>query len=71
MYVCMYVCMYILYIIYIYIFHSFFFFIQRYKMFLRPNKLACQGKYLGSLLFLDVSIENPILQLVKRHYFEN
>ena len=71
MYVCMYVCMYILYIIYIYIFHSFFFFIQRYKMFLRPNKLACQAKYLGSLLFLDVSIENPILQLVKRHYFEN
>ena len=67
----MYVCMYILYIIYIYIFHSFFFFIQRYKMFLRPNKLACQAKYLGSLLFLDVSIENPILQLVKRHYFEN
>ena len=40
-------------------------------MFLRPNKLASQAKYLGSLLFLDVSIENPILQLVKRHYFEN
>ena len=67
MYVCMYVCMYILYIIYL----TLFFFIQRYKMFLRPNKLACQAKYLGSLLFLDVSIENPILQLVKRHYFEN
>ena len=68
MYVCMYV--YIIYYIYIY-FSLFFFFIQRYKMFLRPNKLACQAKYLGSLLFLDVSIENPILQLVKRHYFEN